>query len=296
MIQTVFLNRKHTDILILQVFGQRGFIQEDLISWMAYKLNIPVIMVLRGGRIPEFCQKYPGWVRSVFNRAKAIVTPSNYIKRNISWMGYDIDVIPNVLDLSGYPFQPRQNLKPNLLWMRAFYWFYGPEMAVKVLHELKKEYHDAHLTMAGPDRGLLEKTRKLAQEFNLIDSVNFPGFLNHPKKIQISQSNDIYINTNVVDNMPVSVIEMAALGLPVVATNVGGMPDMLTNEHNGLLVPSDDPVSMAAAIDRLIQHPDLAAKLSWNGRKLAESCAWDKVKQDWVQLFAKVMDSDGKLI
>jgi len=78
--------------------------------------------------------------------------------------------------------------------------------------------------------------------------------------------------------------------LPVVTTNVGGMPDLLTQDETGLLVPDNDDEAMAAAIKRLLDSPELASRLSANGRRLAENCAWEKLRPQWEQLFLKVMN------
>jgi glycosyltransferase involved in cell wall biosynthesis len=89
--------------------------------------------------------------------------------------------------------------------------------------------------------------------------------------------------------MPVSVVEAAAFGLPVVATAVGGIPYLLEHEQTGLLVDNEDIVGMAAAIQRLLCEPGLAGRLSANGRQLAEASSWTKVKQQWESLFTQIL-------
>ena len=88
--------------------------------------------------------------------------------------------------------------------------------------------------------------------------------------------------------MPVSVLEAGAFGLPVVATAVGGIPHLLRDGQTGLLVPDGDATAMAEAVRRLLSEPGLAAALSANGRQLAESCGWPRVRAQWESLFAEV--------
>jgi len=97
---------------------------------------------------------------------------------------------------------------------------------------------------------------------------------------------DIFINTNRIDNMPVAVVEACAMGLPVVATAVGGVPDLLKDGETGLLVPDDDDKMMAEAIKRLLDDAELAGRLSANGRLLAERSSWEQVRPRWEELFA----------
>jgi glycosyltransferase involved in cell wall biosynthesis len=74
----------------------------------------------------------------------------------------------------------------------------------------------------------------------------------------------------------------------VVSTNIGGVPDLLTEGETGLLVPRDDDRMMADAVLRLLQEPGLAARLSVNGRRLAESSSWDTVKTVWEKLITEL--------
>ena len=139
--------------------------------------------------------------------------------------------------------------------------------------------------MAGRDMGIEGNVRKLVGELGLDDAVSFPGFLDMHNKIRIGNSVDIFLNTNNIDNMPVTVLEACAMGLPVVATKVGGIPDLLTDEETALLVPDNDVESMAAAIYRLLNEPGLPGRLSANGRQLAECTSWSNVYPKWKRVF-----------
>ena len=98
----------------------------------------------------------------------------------------------------------------------------------------------------------------------------------------------MFLNTNRIDNMPVAVVEACAMGLPVVAANVGGIPDLLTDEETGLLVADDDDEAMAEAIERLIRDEDLAGRLSANGQQLAARSSWEQVRPQWEKVFAEL--------
>jgi glycosyltransferase involved in cell wall biosynthesis len=209
--------------------------------------------------------------------------------RELAWLGIPMRVIPNVIDLSDYPYHHRSRLQPNLFWMRTFHWMYRPELAVKVLLRLHSQFPAAKLTMAGLDKGLLPSVKKLAEELKLMDSISFPGFLDKSAKIEFARQHDVYLTTNVVDNVPVSVIEMAAMGLPIVSTNAGGLPDLLTDGVNSLVVQTDDEQAMTEAVIRLLHDQELAAKLSINGRRLAERFSWEKVGPLWDALIGQAV-------
>jgi glycosyltransferase involved in cell wall biosynthesis len=290
IITTLIRRYREIDIQCLQVYGGLSFLVEDIASWLGRLCKRQrMVMVVRGGLIPEFLRRYPNWYRRVLSRADCIVAPSPYLAREVTRHGFTVQVIPNVVDLPVYPYRYRRHLKPRLLWMRTFHPAYNPEMAIRVLALVQKVVPEITLVIAGQDKGTQDAVQRLARRLGLENVARFPGYLDMAAKVREGKTADIFLNTNHVDNTPVSLIEACAMGLPVVATNVGGIPDLLTDGETGLLVPDDDDEAMAAAILRLLRDPDLAGRLSANGRQLAERFSWAQVRPQWEELFARVV-------
>jgi L-malate glycosyltransferase len=293
-LRSLYAWRYDIDLVIHQVFSGAAFGITDMAGALGRRLGLPQLFVLHGGALPEFATAHPGWVRRVMRRADRIVAPSAYLAHvfnEILKPVRPIRIIPNVLAIEQYTFKHRASAQPRLLWMRTFHEVYHPEMAVEVLADLRQTHPQAILTMAGQEKGLHDAVVDRARQMGLADAVRFPGFLTATDKAREFAAHDIYLNTNRVDNMPVSMLEAAAFGLPVVATRVGGIPYLLNEEETGLLVPGGDVAAMASAVRRLLAHPDLVARLSANGRKLAESCAWDPVRVQWEALFREMVDA-----
>jgi glycosyltransferase involved in cell wall biosynthesis len=179
-----------------------------------------------------------------FDHAYVNVSPSEYLKFHFEKFGIsNVICIPNSINLSDYSFKERQNFAPNILWVRAFAEIYNPKMAIDVLHLLQKKHPEATLTMVGSDKdGSLEITKKYANLLNL--NVTFTGKLSKKEWTNLAQNHDVFINTTHFDNTPVSVLEAIALGLPVVSTNVGGLPFLLTHQKNAFLVNDSDSSEM----------------------------------------------------
>lgn len=282
--------RGQVDLVIHMVFSGSAFHVTDAASALCRLLGLRQVFVLHGGNLPEYAAENRERVGRVMNRGSAVVSPSGYLSDAfMREFGLPVTVIPNVLELDDYPFRPRTAVGPRLLWMRTFHEIYNPALAIRVLEQLRQTEPTATLTMAGQDKGSLGQMRELAQELGLADAVRFVGFLDKVGKDREFATHDIYLNTNHVDNMPVSVLEAAAYGLPVVATAVGGIPFLLRDGDNGLLVPDDDAAAMATAVRRLLAQPALAQKLSANGRQLAEASAWPAVFAKWEPLFQSVL-------
>lgn len=284
--------RNEIDLVIHQVFSGPAFVVTDAASALCRVLGLPQVFALHGGALPEFTAEHGGWVRRVLRRAEAIVTPSTYLAEVFAVypeLVARIRTIPNILEIGGYPYRHRPLVHPQLLWMRTFHETYHPQMAVEVLAALRQTHPEATLTMAGQEKGLQAAVQELAHSRGLSAAVRFPGFLGPREKAREFAGHDIYLNTNRVDNMPVSVLEACAFGLPVVATAVGGVPHLLCDGKTGLLTPNADVAAMVAAVRRLLDEPGLAGALSANGRRLAESCAWEPVQARWEALFAEVL-------
>lgn len=284
--------RDEIDLVIHQVFSGPAFAVTDAASMLCRVLGLRQVFALHGGALPEFAARRGGWVRRVLRRADAIVTPSTYLAEAFAAypeLASRMRTIPNILEIENYPYRHRERAQPNLLWMRTFHEVYHPQMAIEVLAALRRTHPAATLTMAGQEKGLHMAVEELARQRGLGAAVRFPGFLGPADKAREFATHDIYLNTNRVDNMPVSVLEAAAFGLPVVATAVGGVPHLLRDGETGLLVPDGDAEAMTAAVRRLLDEPELAGTLSANGRRLAESCAWEPVRAQWETLFAEVL-------
>jgi glycosyltransferase involved in cell wall biosynthesis len=282
---TLIRKRRGIDLQCVQVYSGPSFILADVASGLGKSFGHKIVFFLHGGSLPNFMDRYPTWARRVFNRADRLVAPSDFLASAFIQRGYRVEVIPNVIDLGLYPFRHRNTVNPRLLWMRAFHQVYNPLMAIHVLVQLRTEMPGATLVMAGLDKGMQAEVQRLALKERVSNFVRFPGFLDAEAKRGEGAQADIFLNTTHVDNMPVSVVEACAMGLPVVSTAVGGVPALLAHEETGLLVPDNDVQAMSAAVQRVCNDPALAGKLSMNGRRLAESFSWTRVLEKWERMF-----------
>lgn len=280
---------RSVDVQCLEVYGGPSFVVEDMASWIGKTFGQRIVMTLHGGSLPEFIARYPSWAHRVLSRADALVCPSRFLQRAVAAHGFHAELIPNVIDLTQYDFRHRAAARPRLFWMRAFHPVWNPLMALRVLRRVRDVEPDATLVMAGQDKGMRDEVRQAAAAMNLAGAVTFPGFLDAAGKRHHGNEADIFMTTNRIDNMPVAVVEACAMGMPVVSTNVGGVPDLLTDGSTGLLTADDDDAAMAASVLRIVREPELCARLSGNGRQLAERSAWSAVQPQWDSLFDRVM-------
>ena len=286
MAWAVIKNSSKTDFVIIDTYSTSSFYYAYMVSQLCRIFNLKYIPILHGGNLPHRLDTHPQLAKRIFNHAFANVAPSGYLKAAFEERGYSkLLFIPNTINLEDYPFQAeRATTVPKLLWVRSFAHLYNPKMAIDVLKQLKQTHPQAQLCMVGPDKdGSLEATRAYAQQQGV--EVTFTGRLSKEDWIKKSQEYNIFINTTNFDNTPVSVMEAMCLGLPVVTTNVGGIPFLLAHGKTALLVEAGNVLQMTQAIQSLMGDPNLRSTLINNGRAYAEHFDWKKVKEQWASLF-----------
>lgn len=284
MLWHILKYRNHIDFVLIDTYSTTSF-------WYAYSsgllsrgLQLLYIPILHGGSLEYRLKHSPRLSRQFFGRAQVCVAPSAFMKHIFKQYGYEnLVLIPNSFELNQYRFLKRSSLQPRLLWVRSLAQIYNPKMALEVLKLVQEKYPSATLTMVGPPKDVsLEQVQTRARELEV--EVTLTGQLSKQQWIALSESHDIFINTTDVDNTPVSVMEAMALGLPVVSTNVGGVPYLIEDGQDGLLVPPQDPKAMAQAVFQLLEDATLVESLTRNARTKVESFDWELVKKQWIKL------------
>jgi glycosyltransferase involved in cell wall biosynthesis len=146
--------------------------------------------------------------------------------------------------------------------------------------------------MIGPDKkdGTVARVLTAISRHELQDRVSLEGPVDKRDVPKAISQGDIFLNSSVVDNAPVTLIEPLACGLCVVSTDAGGIPDLVTHDHDALLVPVKDAAAMADQIVRILQEPGLSARLSRNGRETARAFDWPAVVGRWEELLVRAAD------
>lgn len=279
------IKHRNYDYVLIDTYSTLNFYYALIISQLARLFFIPYIPILHGGNLPARLARNPRLSRLIFKNSYVNVAPSNYLVTAFKEKGFRTQFIANSIHIESYQYQQRQNLQPNLLWVRAFDEIYNPLMAVEVLSLLKQQYPMACLCMIGPDKdGSLEKAKTMAKQLGVFDAIEFTGKLSKKEWIAKSKSFDIFINTTTVDNTPVSVLEAMALGLPVVSTNVGGIPYLLKNGEQGMLIENKKATEMMKSIAKLMENPALVKHLTTNAKRLVTEFDTGFVQQQWLKL------------
>lgn len=281
MCKSIIINRSNADYILIDTFSTTNFYYAFITSQLARILNIKYIPILHGGNLPNRIKKNTFLSKLIFNNSYKNIAPSNYLKEAFENEGFKVDFIPNIIEIEKYKYKSREKLQSKLFWVRAFKEIYNPTLAIEVLNLLKNEYPQAKLCMVGPfvDNSY-QNCINLVEKYKLQQSVEFTGVLLKEDWHKKSEEFDIFLNTTNFDNTPVSVMEAMALGLPVVTTNVGGLPYLLENRTDALLVANNDANKLFKGIVELLEGKHKL--LAQNARQKIEAFSWENNRLKWL--------------
>ncbi len=224
-------------------------------------------------------------------RASAMIVPSGFLEAVFKRHGVATEVVPNIINLERFSAAARvaDAGAPSILVARNLEPLYDNETALRAFAIVLRSYPAARLVIAGsgPSRAGLEQ---LAGELGVPGAVRFTGRVDNSGMAALYRNADLMLNPSTIDNMPNSLLEAMASGVPVISTNVGGVPYMVEDGVTALLVPPRAPDAMAAAILRLLAEPALAARLRAAGLSYVEQYAWPNVRQRLLRVYRTAIE------
>lgn len=216
----------------------------------------------------------------ILNRSGTIIVLSEQFRAGLVTLGVDrslIRVMPMMFDrreLSGC-----QSIRPDerndLLFLARVTREKGIMELLEAVGLLHKRGLRVHLTVAG-DGEALRQAEQLANALALSKFVDFVGYVRGDRKTSVFSKPRIFVLPSYREGCPVSMLEAMACGLAIVATGVGGIPEVVRNGVNGVVLDDSSPTCIAAGIETLLTNPELLARMSQQNR----TDAWSKYASD----------------
>ena len=219
----------------------------------------------------------------ILNLADAIVVPSEFLVRVFSTFGVDARAIFNIIDLNKFSFRERDQLRPVFLSNRNLEAHYGVDCVLRAFALIQQQVPDAILTVIG-DGSQRQALEDLKRELNL-KHISFTGRVEHEVIYQQYSTSDVYLNASKVDNQPLSILEAFACGLPVVTTDAGGIPDIVTNGETGFVVRVGDYRALADRAIKLLADHNIATTMARRARQECMRYTWKIVCHQWLHLY-----------
>jgi glycosyltransferase involved in cell wall biosynthesis len=240
-------------------------------------------------------------VRSLLDSADLIISPTkSFINGSSQLRGIreKCIVIPNGICLDEYQTTyskeecrgmlnvPQE--KKILLYMGSLYPHKGPNVLIMAMVHVVKQYPDALLLIGGT--GVIEnELKQLVKELKLQGNVEFLGFVSGKYKIHYYKASDLFVLPSLTESFGNVNLEAMASGLPIVASNVGGIPDVVKDGISGLLSIPGNPADLAEKILRLLDSETLRDRFGKTGIKLSKEYSWDKIADLTKMAYAEVL-------
>jgi L-malate glycosyltransferase len=230
--------------------------------------------------------------RQVLKRTDRLAVPSGYLVDVLGEFGLAARAIPNIVDASQFSFRVRRPLRPHLVCTRGFHPYYCIDVVVRAFAQVQKTFPDARLDLVGG--GPLDgDIRNLVRKMKLT-GVSFKGVAARNEIGRYYDEADIFINASRLDNMPVSVLEAFAAGMPVVSTEPEGMSYLVQNGRTGLLSAPGDAAGLAQNVIRVLQDSELAERLVSNAGQELQRYSWSVVREQWLDVYRALASGETK--
>jgi glycosyltransferase involved in cell wall biosynthesis len=224
-----------------------------------------VLLNYHSGEADDHLTRWPVTAIPIIRLADEIAVPSEYLVQVFAKYGL---------------------LKPVFLSNRNLESHYGVDRVLRAFAIIQQSLPEASLTVAG-DGSQRRALERLTSDLNL-RQVEFSGQIDQDKVLAQYDAADIYLNGSEIDNQPLSLLEAFACGLPVVTTNAGGIPDIVTHERTGLMVRCGDYKALAREAIRLLNDVPLADHITTQALAECQKYSWPAVRPQWQELYEEL--------
>ena len=250
---------------------------------IARLLRRPVLLNYHSGEAPDHLRR-SALARWVLRRMVHVnVVQSAFLRDVFKGFGIDALVVPNVIDTHRFAYRVRDPLRPRLLSTRNFEPMYNVECLLRAFARVQACRPEATLTLVGS--GSRESALRVLVRALELRHVTFTGRVDPADVVDYYANSDIYVQTPSIDNMPLSVLEAFASGLPVVSTDAGGVPAILTHGTHGLLAPVNDNAMVAAHVLTLLDSPAYAQRLAAAAHQSCAAYEWPVAREGWLAAY-----------
>jgi len=274
----------HSRVVHIHAASYWGFMPVIVVAPLARLLRRRVIVTYHGSRAEHFLGKYGWLVRRALRFAHTVIVLSEWTRAMFQRLGVPAQVVPILVDTERFAYRERTVFPPVILWAKGLSPRTNPLMAVRACARVQREMPEARLQIAG-NGPLLAEARRLAEDIGA--RVDFLGNVPFAEIHRLYDAAGVFWNTSYADNMPDNVLKASACGLPVIATRVAGVPLIVKDGENALLVEADDDEALARKTLAVLRDAALAARLGRAARQNAEQYGWPAARARLAAIYAQ---------
>jgi glycosyltransferase involved in cell wall biosynthesis len=234
----------------------------------------------------------------VLKNAGAVIALTKDMKEIMKRIfGRDIYIIPNGINLDAFkrpPIKSVPNLKSKdyekvILFIGRLHPVKGVRYLIQAINILSAEgMVGVKLVIVGEG----EERRSLedyVKQLHLKEQVIFVGKIPNKKVPDYMAIADVFVLPSLSEGLPLVILEAMASGLPIIATRIGGLPEIIENGNNGFLVQPKNPKEIAEKLKLLLYNRELVEKMSQNNKKKAMNYSWEKIVYQLEEIYRRVI-------
>lgn len=277
----------------------------------ARRKKVPFVVTYHGDWQESFGSIIRRTCISAYNRllldrllsaAKAIISPSrSFISQSRFLLKHSqkISVIPNGVNREDFniPYSKQEcrqmlGLENDLmliLFVGNLIMYKGPQFLISAMPRVLENVPNAALVLVG-DGPMREGLGRLTARLGVEENVRFTSYVKEREKILYYKASDLFVLPSTMNTESFGIVNLEAMasGLPIVASRIGGIPDVVKNQENGILVRPGDPKTLANAIVRLAQNENMRKKMSANSSRKVCDYSWAKIAEVTERLYTEL--------
>lgn len=245
-----------------------------------------ILLNYHSGEAEDHLARWGALVHPWLALAHEIVVPSEYLRAVFVRHGYPARAVPNIVDTTRFIYRDRMPPRARFLSARNLDPYYRVDVTIDAFALVRERFPEATLTIAGDGSERARLRRRVAALGDR--GIRFLGRVNPADMPALYAAADVFVNSSVVDNQPLSVLEAFAAGLPVVSTATGDIAALVRDGETGLVVPPEDPAATAKALAVILEYPVRALRMARQARSEVQAYTWARLREQWAAAYAGV--------
>ncbi|ABN56626.1 MULTISPECIES: glycosyltransferase family 4 protein [Methanoculleus] len=247
----------------------------------------PYVIYGRGSDVylPDWFNKLTA--KGILKNASAVIALTEHMKDSMQAIySRDVVVVPNGIDLNENAEREAERGDPGkrVLFVGRLHPVKGVRHLLQAMSIVHQDLPEAKLILVG-DGDEREHLETLTDSLGIRECVEFVGKVPHERVQDYMNQVEAFVLPSLSEGFPVTILEAMACGLPVVATRVGGIPDIIEDGTNGYLVDAMNQERMAEALLKVLRNEPLRKDISNNNREKAEKYRWEAVAAELEEIY-----------
>lgn len=272
----IFFRGRQFDIAHINVASHASFWRKTMLASLARRKGLRVILHTHAGEFEDFyasqSEENKRKIRDTFQKSDRIIALSPHWASFYSDLstGIPVDILPNAVDCEKYEKCFQTDDFHHFLFLGRLWEAKGTTDLVSAVVSLSAEYR-AKLRFYLCGDGEVDEYRELVKTQGLEDTIEVVGWISGEEKLEMFSRTGCIVHPSHAEALPMSLIEAMAAGKVVIASAVGGIPDLVTEPENGFLIQPKDTKTLAERILYVAEHPEEMAEVCRNNREKIKS-------------------------